>query len=100
MASDYTTIVSEIDAHISKCGGVYSHWYVGVAEDARDRLFSDHNVKKEGDAWIFRTAMSDAVARQVEDYFIGQRGTRGGSGGGSVRSTSVYAYRIAPHTAE
>ena len=40
-----------------------SDWYVGIATDIEERLFSNHNVAKNGSAgWIFRTAVSEQNA--------------------------------------
>jgi hypothetical protein len=91
-------IINEIDAHIKERGGGYPAWYVGVASDARDRLFSDHKVKEKGDSWIFRRASFSAVAREIEDYFVNALGTDGGAGRGVVFLDMVYAYKKAPHT--
>ena len=71
-----------------------------LSASPRNRLFDDHNVRENGDAWIFREATSSAVAREVETYFINMKGTQGGPGGGDANSRSVYAYKIKPHTRE
>ena len=91
-------IISDLDAHIKDSGGGYPAWYVGIASDARDRLFSDHKVKEEGDSWIFRQASFSAVAREIQDYFVNTLGTGGGAGRGVVFTDMVYAYKKAPHT--
>ncbi|MYA62929.1 MAG: hypothetical protein F4X94_10210 [Dehalococcoidia bacterium] len=93
-------ITSEIEAHIRKCGGTFRQWYVGITSDARERLFSGHKVRENGDAWIHRQAGTHQEARQIEGYFVNQLGTRGGPGGGSTASRSVYAYKITAHTVE
>ncbi|MEM9064030.1 MAG: hypothetical protein AAGB51_00910 [Planctomycetota bacterium] len=94
-----SSVASEIDAHIHKCGGGYQSWYIGIAADPRARLFADHNVAENGDAWIFRDAGTDAAARQIEDHFL-RLGCRGGDGGGSSATKYVYAYKINSHTRE
>lgn len=96
IATDHIT--TDIENHIRKCGGQFSHWYVGIATDAQTRLFSDHQVRKQGDAWIFREAGTHQKARQIEEYFVKRLGTRGGTGGGSTTTREVYAYRITSHT--
>lgn len=97
---DADQIIADIEAHIANREGPLSQWYVGISEDPRHRLFSDHNVQEKGDAWIYREGESDKVARDVESYFIDQCGTKGGPGGGTRLSRYVYAYRIAAHTVE
>ena len=73
---------------------------MGIAADAGDRLFNDHSVDEKGDAWIHRSATSSSVARTVENYFIEEKGTKGGPGGGDEISKFVYAYKIQRHTRE
>jgi hypothetical protein len=93
-------IIADIESHINNNGADFGQWYVGIASSPRDRLFNDHNVRENGDAWIFREATSSAVAREVENYFINVKGTQGGAGGGDYGSRSVYAYKIKSHTRE
>lgn len=94
-----TTVTSEINAHIRSRGGSYSAWYVGIASKPRDRLFVDHNVREQGDVWIFRDAGSATAARQIERHFLAL-GCKGGGGGGDNGTRFVYAYKIRPHTQE
>lgn len=89
----------EIDVYIRQCGGDYPCWYVGIAADPRARLFSDHNVREKGDAWIFRGYPSHLAARAAERFFL-SRGCKGGPGGGDEHSRFLYAYRRGPHTIE
>ncbi len=92
------TIKDEIIGHIRSRGGDLSDWYVGIASDVQDRLFSDHRVNKENDKWVYRKAASATVARRIERYFIDTVGTDGGPGGGGETSCFVYAYRKDDHT--
>lgn len=93
-------IIKVIEAHLIKNGvKLYSECYVGIAEDARSRLFNDHKVLENGDIWIYEPADSEEVARDVEKYFIA-KGMKGGPGGGSEKSTYVYSYKINEHTSE
>jgi hypothetical protein len=90
-------IIQDIKGFMAQWGGGYAAWYVGVAEDARTRLFAEHHVDERSDPWIHRLADSASAARRVERYFI-TLGTAGGPGGGSDASTRVYAYKKSPHT--
>jgi len=99
MASDKESVISDIRSHVAKNGDSNSQWYVGIATDPKERLFNDHAVKENGDAWIYRQCASSDIAREVEKHFIAQ-GMKGGSGGGDNSSTYVYAYKIAGHTVE
>lgn len=93
-------IIQEIDSYIQKVGGSYHNWYVGIAKDPRSRLFNDHNVSEQYGSWIFCEAFSDASAREVESFFLEQKGTQGGPGGGDEDTRFVYAYRITNTTKE
>ena len=89
---DYDAIIKEIETYMGKFKSYYSEWYVGIAFDPKDRLFNDHKVDEKG-IWIHRGADSDDVARDVEKYFIEQRKTDGGTGGGDSSTKIVYAYK-------
>lgn len=91
-------IIHDLDAYMQEGGGKYSAWYVGIASDARDRLFNDHKVKENGDLWIYRRTNFSGVAREIQEYFVNSLGTDGGSGRGVVLTDTVYAYKKAPHT--
>ncbi|MYA37111.1 MAG: hypothetical protein F4193_06940 [Candidatus Dadabacteria bacterium] len=99
MAKSKSVIIEEIQRYITNRGGDLREWYVGIAANPRERLFDDHSVNKQNGTWIFRTAESSTVAREIEQYFL-ERGARGGSGGGSINSMSVYAYRVTAQTRE
>lgn len=86
-------VAAEIKAHIDSRGGPHSSWYVGIATDPRDRLFSQHGVDEKNGNWVYRTLSTSAEAREIEDYFVNTLGTDGGPGGGDHDTKSVYAYR-------
>lgn len=94
---DKDQIIREISAHIKERGGFPRDWYTGISQDAKERLFTDHNVDKEKDAWIFITANSNKEAREIEDYFVNKIGTDGRPGGGDKESKMIYAYKKTPH---
>lgn len=100
MAKSKETVKQEIKEHIKSRGGAYSDWYVGIAADAGQRLFSDHNVHKENGCWIYPECESSAAAREVEEYFINILRTDGGTGGGDRSTKSVYAYKKTSSTKE
>lgn len=93
-------IIFEIKEYIDTTKTVYSDWYVGITDDAVTRLFTEHNVDKVNDQWIYRTCDSNIDARTVEDYFLNHLHTTGGTGGGDDNSTRVYAYKTNTHTRE
>ncbi len=94
MASKNQAIIA-IQKYMGQVGGAYSNWYVGIASDARHRLFRDHNVRESGDRWRLKQCPSSAVAREVEVHFVNTLGTdggTGGTGGGDAAPDKVYAY--------
>lgn len=100
MAKNYQTIVDEILEHLAKSGKrYYSDFYIGITNDVRRRLFSEHNVSEENNWWIYRTAINAAEARRVEKHFL-ELGMRGDKGGGDETSNIVYCYAVAPTTVE
>ncbi len=90
MAKSKQEIIDDITKHFN--GKKYSECYVGIATDARKRLFSDHNVSEENGHWIFQSASSHTVAREIERHFL-VAGMDGGEGGGDESSDKVYAYK-------
>jgi hypothetical protein len=100
VAKSKETVKQEIKEHIKSRGGAYSDWYVGIAADASQRLFNDHNVDRKKDYWIYRECESSGAAREVEEYFTNTLGTDGGPGGGDQSTRSVYAYKKTSNTKE
>lgn len=99
MASGKQTVIAEIKSYVANHGGFYSEWYTGITADPRQRLFNDHAVNEKNGPWIYHQCETSAVAREVEDHFIGL-GMKGGPGGGDHGSRSVYAYKITSTTKE
>lgn len=99
-ATQIIEAIEAIEAYVEEHGGLWSQWYVGIAADARDRLFSDHKVRERGDAWIYWPAATSRLAREIEAHLIAEHDVQGGTGGGGENTRYVYAYRIAAHTAE
>ena len=92
------SIIDVIKNHIRESGYGYSSWYVGIARDAKDALFSRHGVREKNDWYIARPAGSSRAARQIETYFVNVLGTAGGPGGGDYSTDMVYAYKMSNHT--
>ena len=95
---DGETIKKEIKAHISKRGGTYSEWYVGITNDTDRRLFQEHNVSEKNDIWIRRNAGTLSKAKEIERYFTEDLDTKGAPGGTENDSIYVYAYKMKSHT--
>lgn len=100
MQQQESSVVSDIVGYIRKTNTPLTEWYVGIAIDAQARLFEGHGVNKDVDYWIYRECFTADAARRVEQYFIINCQTDGGSGGGSDASRFVYAYKKERHTRE
>jgi hypothetical protein len=89
------SIEKEIDDLIQKSGANYREWYVGVAINPRERLFTIHNVSEKSGVWISRDAHSEGEARNIEAIFL-KKNCKGGS---FKRDSSrhVYAFKITSH---
>lgn len=98
MANTKAEIIAAITKHIKDRGGELKDWYVGITEDAEERLFKGHNVDKENDKWIYRTAKNSKEARELEKYFIDSLRTDGGPGGGDDDADKIYAYKKSSNT--
>ena len=97
MAKEKQEIITDIKAHVKDRGGSYSAWYVGITEDAKRRVFDEHGVEEGKDLYIWRTAVSSTVAREIEEYFL-DLGCDGGTGGGDADAEIVYAYKKSSRT--
>ena len=97
MGESKDDIVKEFLDYMDKHGGEYADWYVGISKHAEQRLREEHKVGIF-DPWIYAIANSSNAARDVEDFFINELETDGGTGGGDETSDGVYAYKKATHT--
>ncbi len=85
-------IIAHIDGYMCQFQNTRnSQWYVGIASDVRQRLFSDHGVSEESGQWTYMLADSSDNARAVEKTYL-DIGFNGGSGGGDSTTTIVYVY--------
>jgi hypothetical protein len=92
MANFKNIIILEILEFIYREGGGPKTWYIGVTNDPRQRLFDEHQVHYQNDAWIYRTATSEGEALQVQSYFL-EYGLAEGEEGWRPGACAVYAYR-------
>ncbi len=85
-------IEQEIDSLIQKSGANYREWYVGLAINPREQLFTGHNVSEKSGTWVYKDAGSEITARDIEAIFL-----KKGCKGGSMKKDSsrhIYAYKI------
>lgn len=90
-------IIADLETHVAKFGGTFAEWYVGITANPKQRLFTEHRLRSNGDAWIARRAVDDLQANEVQEYFKSVRKTQGGSKGG-LQDVYVYAYKMKSHT--
>ena len=86
------SVEKEIDVRISRSKTGYPGWYVGIAADPRERLFTGHNVDEGGGAWFYKDAGTEFMAKAIEATFM-KKGCKGAPAKGSS-SHHVYAYRM------
>ena len=98
MLRDKQEIIDDIKEYILKNKGDYNSWYVGVSSDARKSLFKEHEVKEKGDRWIYKTAITSEIAREVERHLLIVLKIDGVVGSGEETAKMVYAYKKAMHT--
>lgn len=86
------SVEQEIDSLIQNSGANYREWYVGVAINPRERLFTEHRVSEKSGLWIYRDAHSEGEARHIEAIFL-KKNCKGGS---LKRDSSrhVYAFKM------
>jgi hypothetical protein len=92
MAIFLNITIMEILEFIYREGGDPKTWYIGVTNDPRQRLFDEHQVDYQNDAWIYRIASSEGEALQVQAYFL-EFGLAEGEEGWQRGACVVYAYR-------
>lgn len=78
---------------------MFSSWYVGIAQDPVECLFSRHQVDQLNGQWIHCGALDNVHARSAEKMLL-ELGFDGGPGGGDSTTTYVYAYKKTPTTNE
>lgn len=96
MAVNYS-VANEILAHIGSDN--MSGWYIGIATNPRNRLFSGHNVSEQYGSYIARDAGGEQHARDTENYLLQSTRCKGGCGGGDC-PRYVYAYKITSTTVQ
>lgn len=86
----FTEITNWLSTHFAT--DLRTNWYVGIARNIEDRLFSGHRVNRATGKWIYRQAINAAHARSAEAMLL-QHGHDGGPRGGDDSTLYVYAYR-------
>lgn len=100
LSQDELRIISEIKNYASNHPSYWKDWYIGIASDPEQRLFIEHSVNKETDAWIYSICQNCNSARNVEQYLIETLKTKGDLGGGDDNTKYIYAYLTSSHSRE
>ena len=98
MAKTKQEIITDIKTFITTNGGNFTEWYVGICNDVNNRLAAVHKLNPKLDKWVFRTAPTSAVAKEIEYYFVKILGAEGASAAGSDIDDKVYAYKKSERT--
>lgn len=91
-------IIGDFEDYISRTGGDWREWYIGVTGAPKTRLFEGHKLREKGDAWISRLAKDEHDAHDVAEYFITTRKTKGKPGTKRETDLYVYAFKVKSHT--
>jgi len=68
----------------------YSIWYIGITDDPARRKAEHETEKQNTTYWKDWHADTEAIARDIEQYFL-KKGMHGGTGGGE-HPTYVYMF--------
>jgi hypothetical protein len=95
-------IIDEIETYISKGGGKYQDWYVGLTDnpiDPIDEALLFHKV--ENHRFVCLETISQQVAMAVADYFVNVLGTDGNlwENNRGKPCQFLYVYKKAVHKA-
>lgn len=100
MPKQENDVVNDIVCYIRKTQTPLDEWYVGIAKDAKVRLFEDHRVNKNMDYWIYRKCLSNDAACRVKQCLITKYQMDGGLNSAGYALRFVYAYKKERHTKE
>jgi hypothetical protein len=81
-------IEQDIDNLIQNSGGSYREWYVGLAINPRQCLFSEHHVSEKSGTWTYKDAGNETTARALETVFL----KKGCKGGAAKKDSSRHIY--------
>lgn len=99
MAKTYEEIIEKFDAHLKNSGRSYfSEFYVGVSDDAVNKLFKKHHVRLNS-WWIYSTAVSAEDALKVARHYK-KRGMLGNIAKPDKDARMVYCYVVTPLTVD
>lgn len=90
--NDPQEIIDFFKQFISKNGGSYMEWYIGVSNSVAARLYLKHRVNADKDPHIIHPMPSSGIGMQVKQHFLGS-GCDGEPDGHNLATRHVYAYK-------
>ncbi len=100
MAQPENKIIEDFKKYVTQCGGPFSSWHVGIAENPTLGLFMGNKVDKDKDNWIIAFASTHDAAQNIARYFTDQCGALGELGREVPRARGIYAYRKLERTTD
>lgn len=97
-AKSRSDIIGDLEDFIAKNGAKFGEWFVGCTGAPKAMLFTQHKLKQSGDAWISRLAKDELDAKDVVEYFVSARKTKGRPKEARDTDLYVYAFKIKSHT--
>lgn len=95
MTTAVTNLIGEFNNWLGNALSNPGDWYVGIASNARKRLFEDHQLDSRidgPDKWKYKDAGTRSNADVFERYYL-NRGVDGGTRGGGNTTIWVYICR-------
>ena len=93
-------IIDDIKQHISKNGGDYTEWYVGVCKDPLFLIRNMHRMNRF--YWMYKPVDTVQMATEVMDHFINLLGVNSDSVRSCLSEYSgtvyIYVYKNSEHT--
>ncbi len=71
-------IIAQIETYIQQCGGEYSDWYIGLADNPIDPIMEAYRNKKvQNNRFTYIETKSHDTASAIVDYFVNVCGIDG-----------------------
>lgn len=70
MVKSVQQIKYEILAYIKEFGGNFQEWYIGIAENPKQEMFTRHGVNQSDDIWLYKQALTFTACKTVQQYFV------------------------------
>ena len=95
--NDPKKIIDSFESFISKNGGGYAEWYVGLSSRIVKRLYLEHGVDADNDPHVIHQIATNAIGRQVKQHFLSS-GCDGEPTRNNLGTRHVYVYKKTDET--